>query len=85
MSICGALQHVLRNPEIHRRLYDELKNEFPNKNSDILIQHLEKLRYFQACIKEEIRVTCAIPRRMPRIVPDGGYNYEQYYIPSGVR
>ncbi|PVH72215.1 cytochrome P450 [Cadophora sp. DSE1049] len=84
MTIAGILQHLMRNPEIYKRLQEELATLSPDKKTRMTIYQVESLPYFEACIKEGIRVVCASPLRMPRVAPKQGYQFGKYQVPAGV-
>lgn len=84
ISISGTLQWIFRDPQVHQRVFKELKTAFPTKQTAITAQALERLPYFQACVKEGIRVACPSPRRLPRLVPAEGYTFDDYRLPKKV-
>ncbi|KND86540.1 Trichodiene oxygenase [Tolypocladium ophioglossoides CBS 100239] len=75
--------YVLANPRIRERLREELRELtacYPNKVprwADV-----EKVPYLQACIKEGLRVSFGVMRRLPRCSPDVVLEYKQYSIPK---
>jgi cytochrome P450 len=75
--------HVLANPEIHRKLIAELLN------SDLspIVQYDEgiKIPYFQACLKETMRLQPALPFNITRTVPDEGATVDGISLPGGTR
>jgi cytochrome P450 len=66
--------HVLRDPAIHARLRSEIDhaaalgslNEFPQWNE------VQALPYFQACLKEAMRLRPAVGLNIVRLVPQEG-------------
>ncbi|KAH7407469.1 cytochrome P450 [Cadophora sp. MPI-SDFR-AT-0126] len=83
MTIAGILQHLMRNPEMYKRLQAELTALSPNKIEMMTVYQIENLPYFEACIKEGIRVVCASPLRMPKVAPEEGYKFGGYHVPAG--
>ncbi|KAI0399650.1 putative cytochrome P450 [Xylaria palmicola] len=74
--------YVLANPEIERRLREDLKDvtaSFPE--SMPRWTDLEKIPYLHACIKEGLRLSRFF-RRSPRIAPDYDIQYKQWTIPK---
>ncbi|PNY27758.1 Trichodiene oxygenase [Tolypocladium capitatum] len=75
--------YVLSNPRIEKRLREELREVtacYPDKVprwADV-----EKIPYLQACIKEGLRLSFGIMRRLPRCSPDVALKYKQYTIPK---
>lgn len=43
---------------------------------------LQNSPYLNGVIKEALRVSMANPCRMPRVIPEPGWNYGGYYIPA---
>lgn len=71
---------MVRNPEVHRQVCAELQDlPSPYKGED-----LAHLPYFNAAIKETLRLYGAALGGLPRIVPLGGRKSGGYFIPEGV-
>ncbi|KAL8823041.1 MAG: hypothetical protein Q9191_006233 [Dirinaria sp. TL-2023a] len=75
--------HILHNPPIRERLGNELKDimaDYPHnlpRWSD-----LEKLPYLQAIIREGLRLSFGVMRRLPRCSPDVALQYKQWTVPK---
>ena len=69
---------VLRQPEIRKRLEDEVGALEP----DFTEANLEELPYLNAVIEESLRLYGAAPGTMPRQTPAGGATFCGYYIPG---
>lgn len=78
-----AIFHTLNDPAIHKRLFEELKTAFPDKNQEMPYLQLETLPYLSAIIKEALRVGDTAPQRIPRVVPEPGIHYKDYFLPAG--
>lgn len=52
MTMCVACFHVLDNPSVYGRLYQELLTAFPNSTMQPTLPELEKLPYLTAVIQE---------------------------------
>ena len=80
-----ASYHILNNPEILRKLRAELFTVIPKGQkrrdcTDLDWAALEALPYFQACIKEAIRLSYGMSSRGTRITPkDIIYTESEYY------
>ncbi|KAK4206663.1 putative cytochrome P450, putative EED11494.1 cytochrome P450 [Rhypophila decipiens] len=76
--------YILRDPAMRKRLGDELASlmaDYPAKSPRWA--ELEKLPYLQALIKEGLRLSYGVMRRLPRTSPDVALNYKQWTIPKG--
>nr|A0A8K1AW54.1 RecName: Full=Cytochrome P450 monooxygenase tndB; AltName: Full=Talaronoid C biosynthesis cluster protein B [Aspergillus flavipes]QVR97761.1 TndB [Aspergillus flavipes] len=76
--------YILTNPHMRERLADELRDvmaDYPHKLPSW--QELERLPYLQAMIKEGLRLSYGVMRRLPRISPDIPLVYKQWSIPAG--
>ncbi|KAL4777172.1 cytochrome P450 [Aspergillus nidulans var. acristatus] len=84
-TLVTALYHVLKSPEILRKLRKELDEALGRqaKNTDIDPRKLGELPYLNAIIKESHRIWPAIPGPLPRVVPPAGINIGSYFIPGG--
>ncbi|GAW11396.1 hypothetical protein ANO14919_007400 [Xylariales sp. No.14919] len=76
--------YILSNQQIRERLGEELAplmSDYPDnppKSTD-----LEKLPYLQAIMKEGLRLSYGVMRRLPRRSPDVALQYKQWTIPKG--
>ena len=49
------LYNLARFPEVQEKLYEEIESVL-GKDDDVTPQHLAKLRYLKACLKESMRL-----------------------------
>src|SRR5215470_6841193 len=71
--------HVLSRPKVHARLVAELRqNPLPD-----IVQYNEaaSLPYFQACLKEAMRLQPAVGFNITRYVPNTGIEIEGIWLP----
>ncbi|KAK8137602.1 hypothetical protein PG984_003095 [Apiospora sp. TS-2023a] len=83
-AIAFTCYYVLRDPAMAKRLADELAPimaDYPAKSPRWV--ELEKLVYLQALIKEGLRLSFGVMRRLPRTAPDVALQYKQWTIPKG--
>ncbi|KAL4873378.1 hypothetical protein BDV12DRAFT_192363 [Aspergillus spectabilis] len=76
--------YVLADPDMRKRLSEELKDvmaDYPNNLPTW--KELEQLPYLHAMIKEGLRLSYGVMRRLPRISPDVAIQYKQWSIPAG--
>jgi cytochrome P450 len=65
------------------RLRMSLEEEVATLNEGFVDADLERLPLLNAVIHETLRMYCAVPGSLPRVVPEGGATLNDYYIPSG--
>ncbi|KAF4960037.1 hypothetical protein F66182_18272, partial [Fusarium sp. NRRL 66182] len=82
-TIAIGLWHLLHKPDIYARLHDELKTIMPEKDSQPTLKQLENLPFFDACIKEGLRIACPPRGRLPRVVPSEGFQVHDVFLPAG--
>ncbi|KAL7274983.1 hypothetical protein RUND412_002096 [Rhizina undulata] len=79
ISLTFCIWCILRHPTIHKKLLTELAT-LPDNFADA---GLRNLPYLNAILKEALRLYCAVPGPLPRIVPAGGKEIQGYKIPAG--
>ncbi len=84
-ALAVNLHHLLQQPEVYRKLQDEVRTVMPKLDSRPAIQDLDALPFLDACIKEGLRISCPSTVRLPRTVPEGGWTFKGHYFPPGVR
>ncbi|KAI5820531.1 cytochrome P450 [Pyronema omphalodes] len=78
--LTGTLNHLIRQPDLTRRLRQEIVPLF--KNSDeILAPALSECTFLTACIREGLRLLLPTPGGMPRM--SHGETVDGHYIPAG--
>ncbi|KAK4227386.1 putative cytochrome P450 [Podospora fimiseda] len=83
-SILRHIYHLAANPLVQQKVYQELKEAYPDKNSSMSNNKLETLPYFVAVMKEGNRLAHAIPGSIPREPPtDEETELCGRYIPHG--
>ena len=75
--------YILDDPEIHRKLKEELKSAMPSDGSFPPISKLEQLPYLSAVISEGFRKSYGVTQRLPRVSPDAPLIYKDWVIPPG--
>ncbi|KAI3614033.1 benzoate 4-monooxygenase cytochrome p450 [Moniliophthora roreri] len=60
--------HILQNPTIAQKLKDELKSVWPDVESPVGLNVLEKLSYLTAVIKESLRFGHGVVSPLPRAI-----------------
>jgi cytochrome P450 len=79
--------HVLRDPAIHARLENELDNAAASGHLSAfpLWNETQALPYFQACLKEAMRLRPAVGLNITRLVPPQGAEIAGRRLPGGTR
>ncbi|KAJ2890852.1 uncharacterized protein MKZ38_001275 [Zalerion maritima] len=77
ITIAYMLYLLIKQPEAERRLRDELSTLPPKYSST----DLAGLRYFDAFLRETLRIFPPAPSPMPRIVPAGGFTMDGITYP----
>jgi cytochrome P450 len=75
--------YILDDPEIHRKLKEELKSAMPSDGSLPPVSKLEQLPYLSAVISEGFRKSYGVTQRLPRVSPDAPLVYKDWVIPPG--
>jgi cytochrome P450 len=75
--------HILANPEILRKLKEELVSVMPSDGSLPPISKLEQLPYLSAVVSEGFRRSYGVVQRLPRVSPDAPLAYKDWVIPPG--
>ena len=80
--LSGATYHLLKNPEVMRKLVREVRRTFA-KEADIQLAPLAQLSYLNAVFEEALRMFPPVPSTMPRIVPWPGEFVLDEFLPAG--
>jgi len=78
-TLTYLLYAVLQRPQLQRQIEDEVAT-LPENFTDA---DTEALRMLNATMQETLRVYCAVPGTLPRVVPEGGATIGGYFIPEG--
>ncbi|KAF2262689.1 cytochrome P450 [Lojkania enalia] len=72
-----VLWHVTQNPQIERKLVDELMAAMPNREEVLDSARLEEpdFEYLRAVVKEGLRLDFGVPGRIPRKTPSKGARF----------
>ncbi|KAL4757590.1 cytochrome P450 [Aspergillus foveolatus] len=76
--------YILRDSHIKDRLVEELESvmaQYPT--STPTWQQLERLPYLHALVREGLRLSYGVMRRLSRVFPDAALHYKQWTIPPG--
>lgn len=81
--LSGCTYYLLKNPDVYRKLIDEIRGTFANEE-DISIISIAKLPYLHAVLEESLRIYPPVPSIFPRLVPEGGAVIDHQFVPGGV-
>lgn len=82
-ALSGTLSYLVKNPEMVRRLTDEVGGAF-GVESDISFSALSELPYLNTVLSEGLQQCPPIPVMLPRLVPPGGDTVCGVWLPGGV-
>lgn len=82
--LSGLTYYLLRNPEQCRRLTDEIRTRF-QASKEMTFENLAECKNLNACLKEGLRVYPPAPIGSPRVIPVGGQNIFEKWIPQETR
>ncbi|GAA5922908.1 hypothetical protein JCM3775_006181 [Rhodotorula graminis] len=82
----ALLAYIVADPAVYKKVMDELEHAFDEGIIEFPISHAagSKLLYFQACLKETLRLHPAVPWILPRVVPKGGAVIAGRFFSEGV-
>lgn len=77
---------VLNSPEVYSQLQEEVDKAQKAGQLSPIVTYAEaqKLEYFQACLKEAMRVRPAVGLGIYRVIPPGGAEIDGQFYPGGV-
>jgi cytochrome P450 len=83
----STFYHVLRSPAVHAKLLAEIDDKFAAGQLSDPIQYSEAISmpYFQAVLKEAMRMRPGVGISMTRHVPEGGTHIDGQWYPGGTR
>jgi Cytochrome P450 len=82
------LYHTLRNPEVKKKLIDEInehaaKNNIPH-GAVFDLEIINNMPFLQACMYEALRCHPAVGVSLGRVAPPSGLQIGEQFIPGGV-
>jgi len=83
-TLTFAIKLLLENPQVLRKLTEELDRVFPDKYEHITSNKVKtQCPYLDAVLNEVLRFYPVASGFLPRVVPKGGAEFSNYYIPEG--
>ncbi|CAK7223636.1 hypothetical protein SBRCBS47491_005275 [Sporothrix bragantina] len=84
ISLCAILFNLMNNPKSLAKLRDEVHKKLAELNLDrIPFKDTQSMPYFQACIKEALRLHPATGLPLARVVPADGATISGIFFPAG--
>lgn len=85
-STASTMQSFFWHVLSHRRVYEKLVREVLSADLSEMVKYNEaqNLPYFQACLKEAMRISPAVGLNITRKVPVGGAEVDGVKLPGGV-
>ncbi|KAF5637846.1 cytochrome p450 [Fusarium sp. NRRL 52700] len=68
-TLVTALYHILRSPEVEKKLIESLDKVFKESEAAPSLIQLEQTKYLRACVNEALRLAMSVPGMLPRVVP----------------
>lgn len=88
VSISAFLYHTLRNPEVKKKLTDEINEHAAKHNvphgTVFDLEIINNMPFLQACMYEALRCHPAVGCNLGRVVPAAGLQIGDQFIPGGV-
>jgi len=72
--------HIINNPDVYRRLRQELDEAIPDPTQPLKWADLERLPYLTGCIREAVRLSYPVSTRNPRLLSKP-LVYNEWVIP----
>lgn len=84
-TLRALFYNLCRNPQVHDKLLAEIDEaESQGQLSDpVTFEEAGQLRYFQAVVKEALRIHPAVGLLLERLVPEGGADIGGVWLPGG--
>lgn len=80
--------HILSDRRVYAKIQEEMKNAVAEgkipPTGNIAWNEAQNLPYFQACMKEAMRVRPAVGLNITRVVPPEGAELDGQFFPGGV-
>ncbi|OQV09444.1 hypothetical protein CLAIMM_13564, partial [Cladophialophora immunda] len=85
ISLRALFYHLLKNPHAYQKCVDEILDFDARGELSEYVTYYEAQRmpYFQACMREALRMHPAVGQLLERVVPKGGATIDGVYIPEG--
>lgn len=80
--------HILADPRVYAKVQEEMRTAVADgmipATGNISWNEAQNLHYFQACLKEAMRVRPAVGLNITRVVPPEGAELDGHFFPGGV-
>ncbi|KAL8276727.1 hypothetical protein RQP46_010906 [Phenoliferia psychrophenolica] len=85
ITMRALLRYIVGDARVYQRLQEEIDDAYDKRDGSSPISYAEgcSLEYFQACLKEALRLHPAVQSVLPRVVPSGGAVLCGRFLPAG--
>lgn len=85
ITMRATLKYIIGNARVYNKVMGEITHAVEEEGLQWPITYADacKLEYFQACLKEALRLHSAVPWTLPRVVPAGGTVLCGHFFPAG--
>ena len=85
ISIRAIIYHLLKNPDCKRKLMEDIDQRRRNGtlSDPVKLEEANHMPYLQAIMYEALRLHPAVGMTLPRVVPPGGIEIDDTFIPAG--
>ncbi|GAA6053327.1 hypothetical protein JCM3770_004114 [Rhodotorula araucariae] len=85
VTMRALLGYIVKDSSVQEKVLSEIDEAFETGTLSLPVTYADgtKLQYFQACLKETLRLHPAVPWTLPRIVPNGGAVLAGHYLAAG--
>ncbi|KAH8653520.1 cytochrome P450 oxidoreductase [Xylariales sp. PMI_506] len=77
MNLATICFMLAKTPSAYQALRREILETQPSDDQ------LQQLPYLRGVVREGLRMSMANPTRLPRVVPQGGYQFKEHFLPAG--
>ncbi|GAD97031.1 putative P450 monooxygenase [Paecilomyces variotii No. 5] len=85
ISLRSLFYYLNKHPRCMKKVVEEIDEADSKGELSPFVTFAEgnRLKYFQACMKEALRMHPAVGLLLERVVPEGGANFGNVYLPAG--
>lgn len=81
-TLCFVFYHLAKNPNAQEKLYKEILELLPNKQTQVTAEIIENAKYTKSTLKESLRLN-PVSIGIGRILNEDAI-FSNYHVPKGV-